>query len=164
MRRIMLGLVAATFLSGNAFACMSPTNQEALEIAGLKSSLMVSALTCNQRSQYDAFMTRFQPFVLHEQHVMDAYFRQQHGRAFRHYEDSYVTDLANVQSTAGTYLGTNFCPASETLFSKVLSAKTQDELVAFARQNPALQPIVVLGCGIDTSDEFRAVESLVPRH
>lgn len=164
MRRIVLGLMAATFLGGNAMACVTPPNQEALDIVGLKSTLMVSALTCDQRSQYDQFMTRFHPYILREQHVMDAYFRQKHGRAYRHYEDSYVTDLANVQSTAGTYLGSNFCPASQKLFSQVLTATSESELDHFARQNPALQPIVVIICGIETSEGFRAVERLTPRH
>lgn len=164
MRRIVLGLVATIFISSNALACVSPRNQKALDIVGLKSTLMVSALTCNQRSQYDQFMNRFHPYLLHEQHVMDSYFQHQHGRAFHHYEDRYLTRLANVQSTAGDFLGTNFCAASERLFGKVLNATGQTGLARFARQNPALQPVVVLTCGIQTSAEFDAVERLVQQN
>lgn len=163
MRRIALGLIAATFLSGNAMACMPRDTTEALNIIGLKSTLMVSALTCNQRSQYDRFMNRFHPYILREQHMLDAYFRQKHGRAFHHYEDSYVTDLANVQSTAGIRQGTNFCESSQRLYDQVLNLDTQSELTRFANQRPARQPIVMLSCGIVETSSFRRVQRFVPR-
>ena len=164
MRRIAPLLFAAAFVTGNASACVTPQNQEALDIAGLKSTLMVSALTCGQRSQYDQFMTRFHPYILREQHVLDAYFRARHGRAYQHYEDSYVTNLANAQSTAGIHQGSDFCAASQHLFDQVLGQPDQTALVTFARQNPAAQPIVVLSCGIVESDEFRRMEQYTPRH
>ncbi|MCF3947742.1 hypothetical protein AiwAL_08240 [Acidiphilium sp. AL] len=163
MRRIALGLIAATFLSGNAFACMQPSTQKALDVVGLKSTLMVGALACNQRQDYDTFMTRFQPHILAEQHRVDAYFRRRHGRAFHKYEDSYITSLANVQSSAGIHEGSNFCGRSETLFGKVLALKTQTELDDFARQAPAVQPIVMVECGIVESSAFRRMERLAPR-
>lgn len=162
MRRIALGLIAATFFSANAMACMTPDTTEALNVVGLKSTLMVSALTCSQRSAYDRFMTRFHPYILHEQHAMDAYFRQLHGRNYHHYEDRYVTDLANVQSNAGIGQGTNFCASSQTLFDQVLDLPDTAALMRFASQRPAVQPIVTLTCGIEETASFRAVQRYVP--
>lgn len=163
MRRFALGLIAATFLSGNAMACMRPATTEALNIVGLRSTLMVSALACGQRSEYDSFMTRFHPYILRQQHAMDAYFRQHHGRAYHHYEDRYVTDLANVQSSAGVHQGTNFCASSRKLFNQVLSLETDSELTQFANQRPARQPIVTLACGIVETSGFRRIQRFVPR-
>ncbi len=161
--RLALGLIAAAFLGGNAIACMVPSTQQAIDVIGLKSTLMVSALTCNQRSDYDTFMTRFQPHILSEQHMLDAYFRQAHGRFFHKYEDSYVTSLANVQSSAGIHEGSNFCDQSKTLFSKVLALNTQTQLDDFARQTPAIQPIVAVACGIVETSSFRRMERLAPK-
>lgn len=163
MRRIALGLVASTFMGANAMACMAPGTQEALDVIGLKSTLMVSALTCDQRSDYDTFMKRFQPHILAEQHRMDAYFRARHGKVFQKYEDNYVTSLANVQSTAGIHQGSDFCNASKTMFGQVLALNTQTQLDSYARQAPAVQPIVVLACGIVETDGFRRMERLAPR-
>ncbi|CAG4915444.1 unnamed protein product [Acidocella sp. C78] len=162
MRRIALFLSAALAYAGTASACLTPRNQEALDVIGLKSTLMVSALTCGQRNEYDRFMTRFQPYILREQHVMDAYFREHHGRAFHHYEDSYVTNLANVQSTAGIRQGTAFCAASAQLFGRVLATPDQAALTTFARQHPATQPGVVLACGIVETSGFRRIERFAP--
>lgn len=163
MRRIALGLIAAAFMGSNAMACMVPGTQQALNVIGLKSTLMVGALTCSQRSDYDSFMTKFHPHILAEQHKVDAYFRDQHGRHFHKYEDTYVTNLANVQSTAGIHQGSNFCNASQELFTHVLSLNTQSQLDSFASQAPAVQPIVMLACGIVERDSFRQMERLAPR-
>jgi hypothetical protein len=161
--RIAFGLIATAFMAGNAMACMVPTTQQALDVIGLKSTLMVSALTCDQRSDYDTFMTRFQPHILAEQHDVDAYFRQEHGRLFQRYEDTYITSLANVQSSAGIHEGTDFCGQSKVLFGKVLALTTQRELDDFARRAPAVQPIVAVECGIVESSAFRRMERLAPK-
>jgi hypothetical protein len=161
--RLAFGLIAATFLGGNAMACMVPTTQQALDVIGLKSTLMVSALTCDQRSDYDTFMTKFHSHILSEQHAVDAYFREEHGRLFHTYEDSYVTSLANVQSSAGIHEGSEFCNQSKTLFGEVLQLNSETQLDDFARQAPAIQPIVVLECGIVESSAFRRMERLAPK-
>ncbi len=161
--RFAFGLIAATFIGGNAMACMVPTTQQALDVIGLKSTLMVSALTCDQRNDYDNFMTKFHSHILSEQHAVDAYFREEHGRLFHTYEDSYVTSLANVQSSAGIHEGSEFCNQSKTLFGEVLQLNSESQLDDFARQTPAIQPIVVLECGIVESSAFRRMERLAPK-
>src|ERR1700686_4440366 len=79
--------------------------QQAFNIIGLKSALMVAALSCNQQQRYDAFMTQFHPHILEEQHVMDAYFRRMGGRYGQTKEDTFVTLLANNQSVTGIAQG-----------------------------------------------------------
>lgn len=154
-KRAFAGAVAAILMAGNASACLSSTNTKALDVVGLKSALMVSALACDQRADYNQFMTRFQPNVLHAQHLVDAFFRQQHGRFFHRYEDRYVTNVANVQSSAGISQGVDFCNHSITLFGRVLSLKTSAQMEKFAQQQPASQPSVVVTCGITESRSFR---------
>lgn len=154
-KRVVAGVVAALMVAGNASACLNSTNTKALDVVGLKSALMVSALACDQRADYNQFMTRFQPAVLHAQHLVDAFFRAQHGRFFHRYEDRYVTNVANVQSSVGISQGVDFCNHSITLFGRVLSLKTTEAMEKFAQQQPASQPSVVVTCGIAESSSFR---------
>jgi hypothetical protein len=163
-KRALAGAVATMMVSGNASACVNSTNTKALDVVGLKSALMVSALACDQRNEYNQFMTRFQPNVLHAQHVVDAFFRAQHGRFFHRYEDRYVTNVANVQSSAGISQGTDFCNHSIALFGRVLSLKSAVAMEKFAQQQPASQPSVVVTCGIAESSSFRrlAVQAKLP--
>lgn len=106
--------------------------QQAFNIIGLKSALMVAALSCNQQDQYDTFMTTFHPHILAAQHAMDAYFHKASGRySGQQMEDNFVTLLANNQSTQGIAEGSNFCLNSATEFSAVLALKTPEDLDHF---------------------------------
>ena len=76
--------------------------QQAFNVVGLKSALMVAALSCNEQDKYDAFMTSFHPHILAAQHTMDAYFHKASGPySGQKMEDNFVTLLANNQSDAG---------------------------------------------------------------
>ncbi len=105
--------------------------QQAFNIIGLKSALMVGALSCNQQPEYDQFMTEFQPHILAEQHVMDAYFKRIGGYYGQTREDSFVTLLANNQSVTGIAQGAIFCLNNSAEFNAVLALKTPQDLDSF---------------------------------
>lgn len=114
----------------------SPTQseqvQQAFNVVGLKSALMVAALSCNQQDQYDAFMTSFQPHILAAQHTMDAYFHKASGPySGQKMEDSFVTLLANNQSDVGIAEGSIFCLNNTAEFDAVLALKTPADLDRF---------------------------------
>ncbi len=118
--------------------------QQAFNVIGLKSALMVGALSCNQQDRYDAFMTQFQPHILEDQHVMDAYFRRIGGRYGQTKEDNFVTLLANNQSVGGIGQGKIFCLNNQAEFDHVMTFKTPDELDAFVTANspvPVATPV-----------------------
>jgi hypothetical protein len=105
--------------------------QQAFNVIALKSSLMVGALACNQQSQYDTFMTDFQPHILAEQHVMDAYFRRIGGYYGQAREDDFVTLMANNQSVTGIGEGAVFCLNNQAEFNQVLQFKSPSDLDNF---------------------------------
>ncbi len=118
--------------------------QQAFNVIALKSSLMVAALSCNQQSQYDAFMTSFQPHVLEEQHVMDAYFKRFGGRSGQSREDEFVTLLANNQSVGGIAQGKVFCLNNEAEFHEVLALRSPTDLDSYVTdQAPPPSPDMV---------------------
>jgi hypothetical protein len=106
--------------------------QQAFNVVGLKSALMVAALSCNQQDKYDAFMTSFQPHILAAQHAMDAYFHKASGPySGQKMEDNFVTLLANNQSDAGITEGSVFCLNNAAEFDAVLALKTPADLDHF---------------------------------
>lgn len=117
--------------------------QQAFNIIGLKSALMVGALSCDQRRQYDTFMTNFQPHILAAQHVMDGYFRRMGGWAGQNREDDFVTLLANNQSISAQAQGSLFCLNNSAEFKAVLALRTPRELDAFASSQAPEQPTTV---------------------
>ena len=105
--------------------------QQAFNVIGLKSALMVGALSCSMQDKYDTFVTTFQPHILAEQHVMDAYFRRTGGHHSQADEDSFVTLLANNQSVGGLAQGAVFCLNNQAEFNAVLTLKSPEALDAF---------------------------------
>lgn len=111
--------------------------QQAFNVIGLKSALMVAALTCGEQDQYDAFMHSFQPHVLAAQHQMDAYFHKASGRmSGQKMEDDYVTQLANNQTIAGMSQGSTFCLNNQVEFQAVLALKSPSDLDHFVTDLP----------------------------
>jgi hypothetical protein len=105
--------------------------QQAFNVIGLKSALMVGALSCSMQDKYDTFMTTFQPHILAEQHVMDAYFRRIGGHYGQTNEDTFVTLLANNQSVTGIAQGSVFCLNNSAEFNAVLALKSPEALDTF---------------------------------
>jgi hypothetical protein len=117
--------------------------QQAFNVIALKSALMVGALTCNQQQQYDQFMTTFQPHILTEQHVMDAYFKRSSGYYGQSKEDTYVTLLANNQSVGGEQQGPVFCLNNSAEFKAVLALNTPAQLDNFVTDLSPDAPVVM---------------------
>jgi hypothetical protein len=118
--------------------------QQAFNIIGLKSALMVAALACNEQDQYDTFMTTFHPHILAAQQAMDAYFHKASGRySGQKMEDDFVTLLANTQSDQGIAAGSTFCLNNVAEFNAVLALKTTEDLDHFVTdQGPVAEATV----------------------
>ncbi len=143
---------------------IKPEDHEKLQIAfntlGLKSALMVGALSCQQQGMYDAFMNQYQPHILADQHLIDAYFRRINGRGYQVQEDNFVTLLANNQSVGGLGQGSTYCLNNKAEFDKVMTFKTTDELDTFVTdQSP--EPTVTPVVAADTSTTSTHVKKTV---
>lgn len=76
MRIMTSALLAAGLLSAGIAAaqpCARPTDAVALDIASLKSKLMVTALTCNQQDRYNDFVQRFRSDLMTHERALHAY-------------------------------------------------------------------------------------------
>jgi hypothetical protein len=153
MRVLLPGLLAAgLFCAGMAAAqpCARPADVSAFDIAGLKSKLMVTALTCNQQDRYNDFVQRFRSDLMTQERALHAYFvRTSGGRAQREH-DEYITNLANTQSQSGIRQGTLFCQQNVAIFTEVLALTKGADLPGYAASKRLPQPIEVAACPAPT--------------
>lgn len=149
MRRLIASLMATAFLVPGvaSAACLKPYDGTAMNIAGLKSQLMVTALACDTRDRYNSFVMTFRPTLVKEDTALNSYFSHRYGRNWRSEHDAYITQLANVQSEATIREGTLFCQQNVALFDQVMKLKTSKDLLAFANDKPMLQPVNYDICG-----------------
>jgi hypothetical protein len=126
--------------------CTQSADREAFDTEGLKSELMVTALTCKAQDKYNAFMRTYQPAVMAEEKDLNTYFKRAYGKQFHKAYDEYISNLANVQSEAGIKSGTAFCDEFASMFDEVMSLHNATELADFARSQAIVQPITFETC------------------
>ena len=152
MRLSFIGLTVAGLLvsqAANAIApyCMHPAERSALDVEGLKSELMVTALACGTKAEYNAFVNKFKPDLNTDEKQIGYFFEHAYGRQGRKQQDDYITRLANGQSQDGTKQGTAFCQQHVPMFNQVMALRNGTELPEYAAGQALMQPATARECG-----------------
>ena len=159
MRILFSGLLAAGLLGSQVAAaqiCARPTDLAAFDLAGLKTQLMVTALTCNADDRYNAFVTKYRPALLDNEKALSSYFSRAHGRRSQQQRDDYITQLANSHSQTGLKQGNRFCDRSLGVFDEVMALRDGSELADFAAGKSHSQPLSLANCGAEEPTQTRA--------
>ncbi|HTU54122.1 MAG TPA: hypothetical protein VMF62_09140 [Acetobacteraceae bacterium] len=156
MPRLLAALYgsAALVLAGTpvALACATPSEQAMFDVAGLKSELMVTALSCDADSQYNAFVVRYQGILQADDSELQTYFVHTYGRAGQAMHDAYVTNVANKMSEVGIAEGNGFCRRHLAVFAEALALASPSELAMFAASRGYVQPVAPEGCTVLAAD------------
>ena len=137
------GLALAALVAGPALAagqCGISSAREAFDVQGLKSELMVTALSCNVQDRYNAFVEKFRPDLTAEEGRLNGYFRSTYGRGAQTAHDDYITQLANVQSERGLKAGVAFCQQRVSMFDEVSVLGSAADLGGYAEAKDIVQP------------------------
>ncbi len=138
MRRWLYGVMAAGTLLGSASGamaagqCSDAADQQAFELVGLKTALMVVATTCDTTDKYNSFIRRYQGSLQETDRSLSGYFKRHYGSRGQVEYDRYATDLANVQSRGGLGQGTDFCQRNGAMFDEVLALSVNGDLPQYA--------------------------------
>lgn len=135
MRRVLSGLAAVSLLTTQAHAqldCLRPQERSVVDVAALRSELMVLATGCHQDERYNAFIRKFQPDLMNNEREVNDMFKRMYGKRAQQEHDRFVTELANGESDAGTHLGTDFCARNSLIFNEVMALPNPSELPAYA--------------------------------
>ncbi|HYZ63390.1 MAG TPA: hypothetical protein VE650_13135, partial [Acetobacteraceae bacterium] len=122
MRILFSGMIAAGLLTNQLAAaaeCVRPADHAALDVAGLKSQLMVTAITCHAQDRYNAFVNKFRSELQSEERMEQTYFTRTYGRTATKRHDDYTTQLANAKSQSGLQAGNRFCDHNLGVFDEV---------------------------------------------
>lgn len=148
MHKLIAGLVTAGLLTSHvaSAACVSQADREALDVAGLKSQLMVQTLTCKNDNEYNAFINKFKPELNADEKTASNYFSRTYGRNGQRRQDEYLTLLANSRADISQKDGSRFCAHNEDLFRQVLALNNGSELKEFAAGRTTGQPPGMAAC------------------
>jgi hypothetical protein len=121
----VLVLVAPAAAGAAPSACVSTPEASALDTRVLQTELMVAALACGFRDDYNGFVTKYRKTLGDQAKVLKGFFSRG-GRGGETGLNSFVTRLANDSSAVSMGdLGT-FCTASRALFDEAAGASVTD--------------------------------------
>ncbi len=149
MRPLLSALAAAGIFAAsvaNANQCARAPEKVAFDVTGLKSELMVVAISCQAQDRYNSFVTRYRPDLQSQEKAINGYFQRAFGRGAQKQHDDYVTLLANFQSETGIKRGSFFCKENLILFDQVMALKDIKDLDGFASSKALPQPIALTDC------------------
>ena len=98
MRRLLSGLAAMSLLAQQAHAeldCLQPQERSLVEVAALRSQLMVLATGCRQDDRYNAFVRKYQADLMGNEKAVGDVFKRIYGKRGQQEHDRFTTDLAN---------------------------------------------------------------------
>ncbi len=130
-------LVAGIAGAANAVVCADAVEQESFGVRSLQTRLMVAALTCDVRDQYNAFVTRYRPALAGHGRNVKGYFRRAYGPASVGHLDRYVTGLANRASMLSTLDRSAFCAEA----GRTLQTLLRDPSAGLDRVNTMPDPL-----------------------
>lgn len=103
LRSVQSAIVGASLLSllaepALAARCAKGTETDALRTRMLQTELMVAALSCNQKTEYNDFVVHYRPQLQRNGSALQSYFRRAYGKGGTSEMNSFTTRLANEVS------------------------------------------------------------------
>ncbi len=136
MRKWIVGAtvaaVALPSISGSALAaaCLRNTDAAAVNARLMQTELMVAALTCQRRSEYNAFVRQFENELVSHGKQLKSTFKRMYGLAAEAQLNRFVTRLAN-EASLRSLQSTDYCAKVGGLFAGTFAVK-QGKLAHFA--------------------------------
>jgi hypothetical protein len=154
MRGKALGFAVAVAITGLAAGsaiaatCNDSTEKAAFHVRALQTDLMVAALTCGARPQYNSFARKFQDTLIDHGVALKALFRNLHGASSEKALNAYITALANRASQRSIAKRDQYCEHTLRTFTALTGLKPAD-LAAFSMSRPTSEVDVPSTCRPD---------------
>ncbi|MBF0247293.1 MAG: hypothetical protein HQL36_04380 [Alphaproteobacteria bacterium] len=128
--------------------CATTRDRAALEVRVLQSELMVAALTCRQKADYNAFVTRYKPQLKSFGRDLRAFYDQAFGQhSGERQMNKLVTRLANGASQRSLSVApVDYCAETAQRFQTLLGKPNTERLLQIASTAPAAQSHGVPTC------------------
>lgn len=154
MRGKALGFAVAAAITGLtagsaiAASCIDRNDKAAFHVRALQTDLMVAALTCGAKPEYNTFARKFQHTLIDHGVALKALFRGLHGASAEKALNAYVTALANRASQRSISRRDQYCEHTLRTFTALTGLKPID-LAAFSMKRPASEVDVPSTCRQD---------------
>lgn len=130
MYKHILGVAVGVALSGAtaswAASCDDAADQAAFHVRSLQTELMVAALTCGAREDYNEFAVKFKKPLTDQGKGLKRHFKATYGAAADPQLNAYVTALANRLSERSIAARDSYCDRAARTFAALSVMKPAD--------------------------------------
>lgn len=98
-------------------ACASPAEEAALAVRTLQSRLMVAALVCDARTDYNAFVLKYRPTLQRHHAQLTRFFARHYGSRAKSRQNNFFTQTANEASQLSIRNRNQFCDQARRVFT-----------------------------------------------
>lgn len=152
---LALGMTVLVSYPGQAGECPTSAENAALSMRSLQTELMVAALSCQAKGDYNTFVRQFQPELVRNGKAMRGYFQRRYGGRSESRMNSYVTSVAN-RASQDSLSSNNFCDSARKLFSNVLRLRSNEiQEFAIERARRVLSPDPSCTRSVDVAEAGR---------
>ncbi len=129
----LAGVLTCAWIVGAQAATCGPqlenasAGERSVAVRRLQTKLMVAALSCGAKSEYNDFVLHYRPHLKRHGTALKAKFRAEYGGSYQKRLDSFVTALANQASQRSNKDRAAFCADAKATFA---SLKGGDSLTA----------------------------------
>jgi len=126
--------------AAHAIEARNATESAAVNARLLQTEMMVAALACDMRPQYNKVVRAFEKDLVRHGKALRQMFQRNHGASAQRRLDQYITQLANDASARSNYDRAAYCRSAGVLFSDVLAVRSGgfDQLTQKLVQEAAL--------------------------
>ena len=146
MRRLLSTLATVSLLAAQQahaeLDCLRPQERSVVEVAALRSELMVLATGCHQDDRYNAFIRKYQPDLMGNEKAVGEVFKRMYGKRAQQEHDRFTTDLANGESSAGHESRHRLLRPQQHAVPEVMALRGASELPAYAAGKDLVPPTV----------------------
>jgi hypothetical protein len=103
-------------------ACLRTSDAAAINARMMQTELMVAALTCQRRGEYNAFVKQFEGELISHGKKLKATFKRMYGLAGESQLNRFVTRLAN-EASLRSLQSTDYCDKASGLFTGTFAIK-----------------------------------------
>ena len=138
---VLAGLTLLQPSAGQASDGYANPAVAAMHVRMLQTELMVAALSCEAKGQYNAFVRKFSGQLAENGRQLRTHFNKLYGRKAGSRLDAFVTNLANTASTISIRNSGTFCPNLRSILRRALDEPDQplSALAAERARTPAWQ-------------------------
>ena len=130
---VVLSLVA----QGASALCLQRYEKIFFDLKALQSSMMVAALSCDLRAEYNSFMHKYSSILNESGNRVKSFFIKTHGSGnYKNHLNRFSTRLANSSTTVSMNQAPDeYCEMSRDYLSSLINARDQDVIYTILGMN-----------------------------